>query len=73
MAETYAGLDVSDKMTHVCVTDGARAVLWAGACATDPAVIDRTLKVRAPGLVRYWRRHRCRPSCFTVWTSVGFR
>jgi transposase len=52
MAETYAGLDVSDKMTHVCVTDGAGAVLWAGACATDPEVIARTLKAQAPGLVR---------------------
>ena len=23
MTEVYAGLDVSDKMTHVCVVDGA--------------------------------------------------
>ena len=52
MAEVYAGLDVSDKSTHVCVMDGSGAVLWAGACATDPEVIARTLKSRAPGLVR---------------------
>ncbi len=52
MVETYAGLDVSDKMTHVCVTDGSGVVVWAGACATDPEVIARTLKTRAPGLVR---------------------
>ena len=52
MVEVYAGLDVSDKLTHVCVTEGAGAVVWAGACATDPDVIARTLKSRAPGLVR---------------------
>ena len=52
MAEVYAGLDVSDKMTHVCVADGSGEVVWAGACATDPDVIARTLKARAPRLVR---------------------
>jgi transposase len=52
MVEAYAGLDVSDKMTHVCVTDGSGQVLWAGACATDPEVIARTLKSRAAGLAR---------------------
>ena len=52
MVEAYAGLDVSDKMTHVCVTDGSGVVAWAGACATDPEVIARTLKSRAPGLAR---------------------
>ena len=39
MAETYAGLDVSDKATHVCVTDATGAIVWAGACATDPEAI----------------------------------
>ena len=29
MVEVYAGLDVSDKSTHVCVMDGSGAVLWA--------------------------------------------
>lgn len=52
MVEVYAGLDVSDKSTHICVTDGSGAVLWAGACATDPEVIAKTLKSRAQGLVR---------------------
>jgi transposase len=52
MVEVYAGLDVSDKLTHVCVMDGSGGVVWAGACATDPEVIARTLKTRAPGLVR---------------------
>ena len=52
MVEVYAGLDVSDKMTHVCVVDGSGAVQWTGVCATDPEVIARTLTTRAPGLVR---------------------
>jgi transposase len=52
VVEVYAGLDVSDKMTHVCVADGSGKIVWAGACATDPEVIARTLKSRAPGLAR---------------------
>ena len=39
----YAGLDVSDKSTHVCVVDDAGVVVWRGACATDPAVLAKTL------------------------------
>ena len=52
MGEVYAALDVSDKSTQVCVVDGVGVVLWAGACATDPDAIARTLKSRAPGLAR---------------------
>ncbi len=52
MVEVYAGLDVSDKSTHVCVTALDGKVLWSGACATDPEVIAKTLRSRAPGLVR---------------------
>ena len=52
MSEVYAGLDVSDKMTHVCVMDGSGTVVWAGACATDPEAIARSLRTRAPRLAR---------------------
>lgn len=52
MVEVYAGLDISDKSTHLCVVDGSGVVIWSGACATDPEVIARTLKSRAAGLVR---------------------
>jgi len=48
----YAGLDVSDKMTHVCVVDGDGLIAWRGVCASDPEVIAKTLSRRAPGLVR---------------------
>lgn len=48
----YAGLDVSDKMTHVCVVGGDGAIAWRGVCATDPEVIAKTLGRHARGLVR---------------------
>jgi transposase len=52
MSEVYAGLDVSDKSTHVCVVDGGGRVVWSGSCATCPETIARTLARRAPGLAR---------------------
>lgn len=52
MMGVYVGLDVSDKSTAVCVVDGSGAVIWRGACATDPEVIARTLRARAPGVSR---------------------
>jgi transposase len=52
MVEVYAGLDVSDKSTHVCIVDSKGKILWSGACATDPDVIARTLKTRAAGVER---------------------
>ncbi len=48
----YAGLDVGDKATHLCVVDGEGGILWRGACATDPETLAFTLKKHAPGLVR---------------------
>lgn len=52
MVEVYAGLDISDKSTEICVVDGSGATVWAGACASDPEVIARTLGRQAPGLAR---------------------
>ena len=40
MVEVYVGLDVSDKSTHLCVVDGSGAIMWSGACATDPETRD---------------------------------
>jgi len=48
----YAGLDVSDKTTHICVVDGAGKILWRGVCATDPQVLSSTLRRHAAGLAR---------------------
>src|SRR4051812_11002661 len=48
----FAGLDVGDKSTHVCVVDGGGALVWRGDCATDPEVLAKTLRRHAPGLIR---------------------
>lgn len=48
----YAGLDVSDKMTHICVVDGDGGIVWRGVCATDPQVLAETLGKRSPGVAR---------------------
>jgi hypothetical protein len=47
----YAGLDVSDKKTHVHVCDLEGGTIWSGVCATDPDVIAKTL-ARHKGLSR---------------------
>ncbi|MGH6630177.1 MAG: IS110 family transposase, partial [Burkholderiales bacterium] len=48
----FAGLDVSDKTTHVCVVDAGGGIAWRGVCATDPDVIAKTLGRHARGLER---------------------
>jgi transposase len=48
----YAGLDVSDKSTHLCVVDAQGAVRWRGICATDPEVVAVTLARHAAGVER---------------------
>ena len=48
----YAGLDVSDKTTHICVVDGDGAVLRRDVVASDPDVLARWLGRHCPGLVR---------------------
>jgi len=48
----FAGLDVSDKATHICAVDDAGVIVWRGVCATDPQALAETLGKRCPGLVR---------------------
>jgi transposase len=48
----YAGLDVSDKTTHICVVDGEGAVIRRDVQATDPVVLAKWLGKHCPGLVR---------------------
>lgn len=52
MGGLYAGLDVSDKMTHICVVDERGEAVWRGVCATDPEVLATTLGKRCPDVVR---------------------
>jgi len=50
MIEVYAGLDISDKQTHLCLVEPGGSVVWRGRCATDPDVIARTLSKRVNAL-----------------------
>ncbi len=52
MALLYAGLDVSDKKTHICIVDEKGGLRWRGVCVTDPEALSRTLKKRPPSLDR---------------------
>lgn len=44
----YAGLDVSDKTTHVCVVDGEGVVVRRDVVASDPDVLAKWLKRHCP-------------------------
>jgi transposase len=49
---SYAGLDVSEQATHVCVVDEAGKVVFRGVCRSEPAALHGLLSKRAPGLGR---------------------
>lgn len=48
----FAGLDVSDKTTHLCVVDADGAVLKRDVVASDPELLAKWLGKHCPGLVR---------------------
>jgi transposase len=48
----YAGLDVSDKTTHVCLVDAEGVVLRRDVVATDPDVLAKWLGKHCPGVQR---------------------
>lgn len=48
----FAGLDVSDKTTHVCVVDADGLVLKRDVVASDPDLLAKWLSKHCPGLVR---------------------
>lgn len=52
MVSAYAGLDVSDKRTHVHLVDEDGTEVWRGAVDTDPEALATCLTRRAPGLKR---------------------
>ena len=43
----FVGLDVSQKLTAICVVDETGRRLWRGGCATDPGQIERMVKGHA--------------------------
>ena len=48
----FAGLDVSQAKTTVCIVDERGFVSWRGSCATSPRAIAQTLATRASSLER---------------------
>jgi transposase len=48
----YAGLDVSDKQTHICVVDADGAVMRRDCVASDPEALAKWLKRHCAGLSR---------------------
>jgi hypothetical protein len=48
----YAGMDVSDKTTHLCVVDGEGLVIRRDCVASDPEVLVKWLKKHCAGLER---------------------
>ena len=48
----YAGFDVSDKTTHICVVDADGGVVRRDVVATDPAVLAQWLGKHAPAVER---------------------
>jgi transposase len=39
----YVGLDVSQKLTSICIVDATGRKLWRGQCASDPEQIERAI------------------------------
>lgn len=48
----YAGLDVSDKQTHICVVDVEGVVIRRGSVVSDPDALAKWLKRHCAGLRR---------------------
>ncbi len=43
----FVGLDVSQKLTAICIVDETGRRLWRGQCATAPEQIERMVKGHA--------------------------
>ena len=43
----FVGLDVSQKLTAICVVDETGRRVWRGQCATDPELIERAVRRHA--------------------------
>jgi transposase len=48
----YLGLDVSDKVTHLCAVDDGGRIGCRGVCATDPETIARAIERHCADAVR---------------------
>jgi transposase len=48
----YVGLDVSQKLTAICIVDDTGRRVWRGQCASDPEQIERVVRRHADGDAR---------------------
>jgi transposase len=48
----YVGLDVSQKLTAICVVDDTGRRLWRGQCTSDPEQIERAVRRHGGGEAR---------------------
>ena len=48
----YAGLDVSQRETEICVIDRDGRRIWRGRCSSDPESIAAALRMHAAGAAR---------------------
>ena len=51
--EHYVGLDVSLKLTSICIVDRTGRVEREGVVASDPEAIATFIKLHAPHIVRF--------------------
>ena len=40
----YVGLDVSQKLTAICIVDDTGRRVWRGQCTSDPEQIERMVR-----------------------------
>ena len=50
MVERFVGLDVSQRLTSICILDERGGRVWRGKCATDPDVVEQLIRTRASGV-----------------------
>ena len=50
--KSYAGLDVAERETEICVINDDGEIVYQGRCATDPEIIAEVLGKHAPPLKR---------------------
>jgi hypothetical protein len=50
--QLFVGMDVSQRLTHLCVVDAAGKRIWRGKCATDPLLLAETIREHASAEAR---------------------
>ena len=70
----YAGLDVSDKTTHVCGVDNEGSVLRRDVVASDPDLLAKWLdRVALTWFAWCWKPARYRLSSIMAWRNEACR